>query len=115
KVRPNKKDLIFDVKARSGSAKTGPNGQLVDYTFEDQHNWLGWQARARAFEFLDETLADQSLTLDVFAFDLDEPVICDKLLQLARQGRLRILLDNSSTHTGTDASGVVAFEDQFET
>jgi phosphatidylserine/phosphatidylglycerophosphate/cardiolipin synthase-like enzyme len=108
KVRPNKTDLIFDIKARSGSV----NGK--DYTFEDQHVWMGWQARARVLEFLDETLADNKLTLDVFAFDLDEPVVCDKLLQLAQQGRLRVILDNSSTHSGQDASGNAAFEDQFE-
>jgi hypothetical protein len=117
KVRPNKKDLIFDIKAKSGSAKRKKNGQDVieDYTFEDQHIWLGWQARARAMEFLDETLADPTLALDVFAFDLDEPIVCGKLLQLAKEGRLRILLDNSKGHVGADKAGNVMFEDQFET
>jgi len=109
KVRPNKSDLIFDIKGKSGSAR----GQ--DYTFEDQHVWLGWQARARIMEFLDETLADPKLILEVFAYDLDEPVICNRLLQLALQGRLRIVLDNSSTHVGTDADGIPAYEDQFAT
>src|SRR5436190_6448675 len=59
-------------------------------------------------EFLDETLSDNTLALDVFAFDLDEPVVCDKLIQLAEDGRLRVLLDNSKTHVGTNA-----FEDKF--
>ncbi|HEX4631624.1 MAG TPA: phospholipase D-like domain-containing protein [Chthoniobacterales bacterium] len=117
KIRPNKTDLIFDIKAKSGSVKTKKNGQDVteDYTFEDQHVWLGWQARARTLEFLKETLADPDLALDVFAFDLDEPIVCDQLIQLAKQGRLRILLDNSSTHVGQDKSRNKAFEDQFET
>lgn len=117
KVRPDKATLIFDIKAKSGSVKRKKNGQDVteDYTFEDQHVWLGWQARARALEFLEETLADPQLCLDVFAFDLDEPVICDRLIQLAKTGRLRILLDNSSTHVGQDAAGNTMFEDQFET
>jgi phosphatidylserine/phosphatidylglycerophosphate/cardiolipin synthase-like enzyme len=112
KVRPNKTDLIFDIKTRSGSVKRKKNGQTVneDYTFEDQHVWMGWQARARILEFLDETVADQKLALDVFAFDLDEPLICDRLIHLAQAGRLRILLDNSKTHVGNDA-----FEDKFET
>src|SRR5437867_702717 len=111
KVRPNKTDLVFDIKAKSGSAKRKEHGQDVmeDYTFEDQHVWLGWQARARIIEFLDETLADDTLTLDVFAFDLDEPVVCDKLIRLAEEGRLRVLLDNSKTHSVTDA-----FENKFE-
>jgi hypothetical protein len=111
KVRPNKTELIFDIKAKSGSAKRKKNGQDVmeDYTFEDQHIWLGWQARARIMEFLDQTLAENTLALDVFAFDLDEPVVCDKLVRLAEEGRLRVLLDNSKTHAETDA-----FENEFE-
>jgi len=114
KVRPNKSDLIFDVKSKSGSVKVEKTGKMEDYSFEDQHLWMGWQARARVLEFLDETIANPKLALDVFAFDLDEPLICDRLLTLAAQGRLRILLDNSSTHIGTDAAGNAAFEDQFE-
>jgi phosphatidylserine/phosphatidylglycerophosphate/cardiolipin synthase-like enzyme len=112
KVRPNKTDLIFDIKTKSGSVKRKKNGQTVteDYTFEEQHVWMGWQARARVLEFLDEAVADKKLALDVFAFDLDEPLICDRLIQLAEQGRLRILLDNSTTHVGNGA-----FEDKFET
>lgn len=108
KVRPNKTDLIFDIKGKSGSVKG------KDYTFEDQHIWMGWQARARVMEFLDETLADSELTLDAFAFDLDEPIICDRLIQLAQQGRCRVLLDNSKTHVAKDASGNDAFENKFE-
>ena len=116
KVRPNKKDLIFDIQAKSGSRSFKKNGQTVseDYTFEDQHIWMGWQARTRVLEFLDETLADPKLSLDAFAYDLDEPLVCSKLLKLASQGRLRLILDNSSTHVGTDAAGISAFEDQFE-
>jgi phosphatidylserine/phosphatidylglycerophosphate/cardiolipin synthase-like enzyme len=117
KVRPNKTDLIFDIKTKSGSVKTKKkNGATVteDYTFEDQHVWMGWQARERILEFLDETLADNKLALDVFAFDLDEPLICDRLLRLAQQGRLRILLDNSASHITADAAGNDAFENKFE-
>jgi hypothetical protein len=116
KVRPNKKDLIFDIKTKSGSVQFQKAGKTVteDYTFEDQHVWMGWQARARALEFLDEVVADKKLSLEVFAFDLDEPVVCTQLLQLAHEGRLRMVLDNSATHTGKDSEGIDAFEDQFE-
>jgi hypothetical protein len=94
KVRPNKTDLVFNVRSKSGSVSVTKNGQKVsqDYTFEDQHVWMGWQARSRVLEFPDETLADSQLTQDAFAFDLDEPVVCDRLLKLARQGRLRMIL-----------------------
>jgi len=64
---------------------------------------------ARVREFLDETLADNTLALDVFAFDLDEPVVCKKLIQLAKEGRLRVVPDNSKTHADPDA-----FENKFE-
>src|SRR6266566_2696184 len=87
KVRPNKTELIFDIS----------------------HIWLGWQARARIMEFLGEVVADNTLALDVFAFDLGEPVICDKLIRLGEEGRVRVLLDNSKTHAETDV-----FENKFE-
>jgi phosphatidylserine/phosphatidylglycerophosphate/cardiolipin synthase-like enzyme len=115
-VRPNRTDLVFDIKTKSGSVKKLKNGRLIneDYTFEDQHVWMGWQARARILEFLDETLADPKLALDAFAFDLDEPLVCDRLVRLAQQGRLRVLLDNSRTHVEPDADGNATFETRFE-
>jgi hypothetical protein len=117
KVRPNKADLIFDIKTKAGTVKFKKKDQAVseDYTFEDQHIWMGWQARARILEFLDETLADNNLILDVFAFDLDEPLICGRLIEIAQEGRLRILLDNSKSHVDPDSAGNAAFENKFET
>ncbi len=113
KMRPNKKDLIFDIKEISGTAiRWNPQNKKMEdtpYTFEEQHEYLGWQARDRVMEFLDETLNNPNLTLDVFAFDLDEPVVVQKLIELARQGRLRIILDDSKDHTKTGC-----FEQQFE-
>ncbi len=113
KLRPNKEDLIFDIKAISGTAKrwNRQSKKMEDtpYTFEEQHEYLGWQVRDRVMEFLDETLNDNTLTLDVFAFDLDEPIIVEKLIALAKQGRLRIILDDSKDHTEEGC-----FEEQFE-
>ena len=101
KTRPNKTDLIFDITARSGPLATDQkkNPLLQDYTFEVQHKWLGWQARERIKEMLEETLNNADMSLDVFAFDLDEPVICDILIKLAKDGRARVILDNSNDHT----------------
>ena len=100
-TRPNKTDLIFDIQAKSGPRDVDKkkNPALADYTFEDQHRWLGWQARERLIELLQETLANKDLSLDVFAFDLDEPVICDTIIKLAKEGRARVILDNSDGHT----------------
>jgi phosphatidylserine/phosphatidylglycerophosphate/cardiolipin synthase-like enzyme len=113
KMRPNTVDLIFDIKKNSGIArrKNPFTGKIreVPYTFEDQHEYLGWQVRDRIMEFLDEALADNTLKLDVFAYDLDEPVIVHKLISLAEQGRLHIILDDSSEHTKAEA-----FETKFE-
>ncbi len=104
KLRPNKKDLLFDIKQNSGVAHrvnphTGRSSD-VPYTFEDQHEYLGWQARDRLLEFLDEVMANNTIKLDVFAYDLDEPVIVKNLITLGEQGRLRIILDDTSEHTG---------------
>ncbi|KAA9036652.1 hypothetical protein FW778_18745 [Ginsengibacter hankyongi] len=102
KIRPNSTDLIFDIKQIA-------NASFGQYTFEDQYKWLGWQARVALLEFLDETLQDKKMTLDVFAYDLDEPYICSQLLELAKEGRVRIILDNSA-----DYNGSTAFETKFD-
>jgi phosphatidylserine/phosphatidylglycerophosphate/cardiolipin synthase-like enzyme len=114
KLRPNKKDLIFNIQQVSGTAKRWNSQTKKEedspYTFAEQHEYLGWQARDRVMEFLDETLNNPDLHLDVFAFDLDEPVVVQKLIALAKQGRLRIILDNSKDHVKQGC-----FEQQFET
>src|SRR5215471_15736924 len=38
-------------------------------TYQAQYHWLGFHARRFVFDFLAETLADQGLALDVFAYD----------------------------------------------
>jgi len=112
KIRPNASDLIFDITQNAGplakDKKTNPS--LLPYTYEDQHEWLGWQARVALVQMLQETVDDKKLSLDVFAFDLDEPVICSHLLTLAKEGRVRIILDNSASHSGS-----TDFETKFET
>jgi len=66
--------------------------------FQAQYRWLGFHARRLIFDFLAETLADNDLSLDVFAYDLDEP---DFIRQLGRLGsRLRVYLDDSASHVG---------------
>jgi phosphatidylserine/phosphatidylglycerophosphate/cardiolipin synthase-like enzyme len=56
-------------------------------------------------------IADKTLSLAVFAYDLNEPDFMALLLKLAAQGRIRIVLDNSSLHHSTSAPKP---EDQFE-
>lgn len=113
-VRPNKKDLIFKLDKQSGPAAKERDKNIKPYTFEDQFAWMGWQARRRVYEFLQETIQNKDMTLDVFAYDLNEPFVCETILALAKDGRVRIILDNASLHTGKDKNGNKAFEDIFE-
>jgi phosphatidylserine/phosphatidylglycerophosphate/cardiolipin synthase-like enzyme len=88
-----------------------PTPQTVDYDtspFDDQYEWLGSRARDLIFGFIDEAIADSSLSLDVFAFDLDEPDIIRRFEQLGP--RLRLFLDNSKSHVDLDAEGVQPIE-----
>jgi len=114
-VRPKKnEELLFDITQNADSAMRWNDKtrkyELVPYTFQEQHEWLGWQARTRILEFLEETVLDKNLSLKVFAFDLDEPEICKKLLQLAKEKRISMILDDSKGHNEPKA-----FETQFQT
>lgn len=119
KVRPPKKqdDLLFDIHQVSGSVKRWDDKAkakvLVDYTYAEQHDWLGWQARKTILGFLDAAIKNPAITLKVFAYDLDEPEICRRLLTLAAEGRLKIILDNSGKH-GKTTSMESAFEKKFK-
>jgi hypothetical protein len=62
-VRPagNKDELLFDITQKADRAVRWNDEkkkyEYVDYTFEEQHKWLGWQARQRILDFLDEAVA----------------------------------------------------------
>lgn len=74
--------------------------------YERRWNWLGFHARRLIFDFLAEAEADSGLSLDVFAYDLDEP---DFLRGLARLGpRLRAFLDDSKEHVKDGAPEIDA-------
>jgi phosphatidylserine/phosphatidylglycerophosphate/cardiolipin synthase-like enzyme len=102
---PAGKNLIFDT---NGVAGTNPSGQT--FTFSQEYEWSGFTARERIFEILNAVAADTSLTIDVFAYDLNEPDVVSILLKLAAEGRIRVVLDNALLH---HAPGVP--EDAFET
>jgi phosphatidylserine/phosphatidylglycerophosphate/cardiolipin synthase-like enzyme len=105
-IRPKTKDLLFDTTKVSGKS---PEGQA--YTFDDEYEWLGFTARERILAVLNDVLADKSLRLDVFAYDLSEPTVMGILLKLAKQRRIRMILDNAALHHDTSSSKP---EDQFE-
>jgi prokaryotic YEATS domain/PLD-like domain len=92
-LRPHGKELLFDT-----SAVAGRTAEKWSFTYAEEYEWLGATARTAVFELLNEVLADPSLHLDVFAYDLNEPDIVNILLQLASQGRVRVILDDSALH-----------------
>ncbi|HEY7421384.1 MAG TPA: phospholipase D-like domain-containing protein [Gaiellaceae bacterium] len=70
-------------------------------TYQPQYHWLGFHARRLVFDFLAEAIADETRSLDVFAYDLDEP---DVIKQLGVLGsRLRLFLDDSASHVSRTA------------
>jgi hypothetical protein len=88
--------------SKFGNKVIRPLPKSLDYNtqpFQPQYEWLGYHARKMIFDLLTECLNDPSITVDLFAYDLDEPDIIDKLEALGP--RLRAVLDNASLHLGT--------------
>lgn len=77
-----------------------PTPKTLDYDYskyEEKYGWLGFHARTLMMEFIDACVADPRSTLDLFAYDIDEPRIVGQLQAL--KGRLRAVLDNAPLHT----------------
>ena len=69
----------------------------------DIYDWLGFEAYDLVFGLLDEAVHDPAVTLDVFAYDFNEP---DMLTRLEALGpRLRIIIDDSSKKEGGKVKG----------
>jgi hypothetical protein len=69
--------------------------------YAEQYEFLGYTARKMIFQFLNECLQDDQISLDVFAYDFDEP---DILACLQKMGsRLRFYLDDAPLHTASTA------------
>ncbi len=63
----------------------------------DIYQWMGFEAYDLFFGFLDAVINDPGVTLDVFAYDFNEPDILKKLEALG--DRLRVIIDDSTTVT----------------
>jgi hypothetical protein len=105
--RPAGKDLIYDTKGTAGEDAQGQS-----FTFEQEYEWSGFTARQRIFDILTAVAGDPTMSIDVFAYDLNEPDVCKAFLQLAGEGRIRVILDNASLHHKPGAPED-AFEQQF--
>lgn len=96
-IRPSDVPLQWDTSRRSGT-----NARGETFTYAQQYEWLGFTARDMIFGLLDEVLADGELSLEVFAYDLNEPDIVDRLLAIGEAGRVRIILDDAALHHDKD-------------
>lgn len=103
-IKPHDAGLQWDTTQISGT-----NAQGQQFTYEQQFEWLGYTARKRIFEILDAVIADDKLTIDVFAYDLNEPGFVDRLLQIGE--RAHVILDNAALHHNTSKPKA---EDHFE-
>jgi hypothetical protein len=104
--RPAGKTLQFDTGAVAGKNDAG-----TSFSFLDEYTWSGFTAREKIFSVLNEVANDKTLKVDIFAYDLNEPDVVNLMLQFAKEGRIRIILDNASLHH--DSTGNMP-EDQFE-
>ncbi|HVX27969.1 MAG TPA: phospholipase D-like domain-containing protein [Parafilimonas sp.] len=102
KLLPGSGDWIFNTNEKAGN-----NAKYGDFTYEDMYAWLGFNARTMIYGLLTEALHSTSITVDMFAYDFNDPVIADLCLQLSAKGRIRIILDNANLHMGGK-------EDDFE-
>jgi phospholipase D-like protein len=68
----------------------------------DVYRWLGFEACELVFSFLDEAVKDPQVTLDVLAYDLNEPDIVVRLE--AMKERLRIVLDDAGDHAASTSA-----------
>lgn len=88
-----KGDWIFDTKIKAGT-----NAKYGTYTYEDMYAWMGFNARKIIYELLQEALANNTITVDMFVYDFNDPVMAQMCLDLAAQGKIRIISDNASLH-----------------
>jgi hypothetical protein len=93
-LMPSSKALQFDTSAAAGTDSTGKS-----YSFADEYEWMGESARVLVFDVLNQVLSDPTLSLKLFAYDLNEPDVITILLKLATAGRVRIILDDAALHT----------------
>src|SRR5438093_11948088 len=62
---------------------------------------------------LDEALNDNTVEVEMFAYDLNDPGIAQRCLNLAAPGRIRMILDNATLHR-TQTGKPTTEEDDFQ-
>src|SRR2546423_3950339 len=106
KLKPSG-NWLFDIAKKAGAK----NGR--DFSYEDMYLWLGYTARRQIYEMLNQALNDNTVEVEMFAYDFNDPGVAQRCLALAAAGRIRIILDNAALHT-TQAGKPTTEEDDFE-
>ena len=70
------------------------------------YEWMGFEAYDLIFGLLNEVANDATLSLDAFAYDLDEPDIIAAFAKIGK--RLRIIIDNSGNHAPATSGPSIA-------
>lgn len=70
----------------------------------DVYEWLGFEAYDLIMGFLKDVANDESVELDFFAYDFNEPDILALLVKIAKTKRLRAIIDDSGSHKPTSSA-----------
>ncbi len=93
KIKPANAPILFDT-----SKVCGTNAKGVQHTFEEMYTWSGFTARALINDCLDEVINRAGYSVDIFAYDLNEPGVVERLVKLGTAGKARVILDNAALH-----------------
>jgi phosphatidylserine/phosphatidylglycerophosphate/cardiolipin synthase-like enzyme len=115
KVVPDNKDLCFDTKAIFATIGT------TKYSYEQAYQWMGFTARKKIIDLLNQVLNDERLTVEMFIYDFNEPDIASLCLKLAAANKIKVIMDNSTskkdgkvTGHGTPSSPETEFAKLFD-
>ena len=70
------------------------------------YEWMGFEARKAILDVLDKAIADTTAQVRVAAYDLNEPEIVNRLVQLGN--RLQVIIDDSKDHGDADSGETAA-------
>jgi len=86
--------------------KVAADGLAFKKIAGDVYQWLGFEAYQLIFDFLNDVAGDETLELDFFGYDLNEPDIVALLEKIGP--RLRAIIDNSKGHQDGSAESEAA-------
>ena len=124
-IRPKAANVVFDPATTQNDIFKKPlpadfPTTIAPYTYQDQYEWMGFYAREAIFKFIQEVMDDQNKRLDVLAYDFSEPSIAHNFLELSKQGRIRMFLDDHDKGDAeegrkNDPTFKKQFADKFDT